>query len=144
MYWWNYEHLVVIFYRTAEPTAKKIHECCECGAKIFPGNKYQYYVGKWNDQGEGDWFSKGKTCLNCVEDWKNILRLFEASGNYKDAGLVHGLLKEAIQDAFNYGVIEKEHPLVQKWIFSDDIQTEKFFVDPKLQPPLFNLDEVTA
>lgn len=42
--------------------ARKAHKCCECGAPIAIGNKYEYVSGLW----EGA-FSQYKTCLACKE-----------------------------------------------------------------------------
>lgn len=47
---------------TSTPTARKDHECCECGEVIPCGAQYEKVTGVWD--GHGDTF---KTCLSCVE-----------------------------------------------------------------------------
>ena len=41
--------------------AKKEHTCCECGHKIQPVEKYEYFFGKW----DGVLYTY-KTCERCV------------------------------------------------------------------------------
>jgi hypothetical protein len=50
-------------------TARKVHQCYECGCSIDPGTKYEETFGKW----EGD-ISHFKTCHLCLEirDWARI------------------------------------------------------------------------
>ena len=42
--------------------AKKFHRCCECNREIKPGEKYQYYVSKFDGE-----FMAEKTCNECAE-----------------------------------------------------------------------------
>lgn len=42
-------------------TARKVHECNECGEPIRPGDRYEYAAGKWG----GDWMVY-KTCRLCA------------------------------------------------------------------------------
>lgn len=49
-------------YRERWSTAKIVHKCCECGATIHPGNKYQYVSMVW----DGD-FLTYKTCERCAD-----------------------------------------------------------------------------
>lgn len=46
--------------------ARKTYSCCECGAKIEPGEQYEYVFGKW----EGS-VSTFKTCQGCrdIRQW---------------------------------------------------------------------------
>lgn len=48
------------------PTARKTHECCECGSPILPGEKYYILRGMWHGE-----FEQFKTCAFCesVRDW---------------------------------------------------------------------------
>ena len=41
-------------------TARKEYTCCECKAKIIPGEKYEYVVGKWDGE-----ISVIRTCFIC-------------------------------------------------------------------------------
>lgn len=41
--------------------ARKEHLCGECRISIKPGEKYEYYVGKYDGE-----LSVQKTCLNCL------------------------------------------------------------------------------
>lgn len=47
------------FCTETHPTARKQHECCECGSVIDPGEKY------WNLTGMWDKFQTFKTCETC-------------------------------------------------------------------------------
>lgn len=49
-------------YAQDEVTARKPHKCCECGAEIPKGERYERFKGKW----EGEW-EEYRTCLGCVE-----------------------------------------------------------------------------
>lgn len=42
-------------------TARKSHQCCECGEAITPGDRYEHVRGKW----EGT-FSTNSTCEGCL------------------------------------------------------------------------------
>ena len=41
-------------------TANKKHQCCECGKRIIPGEKYEYAAGIWDSKAH-----VYKTCLDC-------------------------------------------------------------------------------
>lgn len=43
------------------PKARKEHTCCECGAAIIPGQRYERASGLW----DGSWDTY-KTCKVCV------------------------------------------------------------------------------
>jgi hypothetical protein len=43
-------------------TARKPHHCCECGATIAKGERYQSASGMWEGR-----FGRFHTCLPCVE-----------------------------------------------------------------------------
>ncbi|TYC93010.1 hypothetical protein [Novosphingobium sp. BW1] len=47
-------------------TARKPHRCCECGAWIKPGDRYNYVSGIWDNQPDSH-----HTCVECVQvrDW---------------------------------------------------------------------------
>ncbi len=38
------------YYRCAEHTARKIHDCCECSAPIVPGEKYLQINACWENR----------------------------------------------------------------------------------------------
>lgn len=42
------------------PTARRLHTCCECRARIVVGEVYQRITGVWDGQGE-----TFKTCMAC-------------------------------------------------------------------------------
>lgn len=48
------------FYHATIRKARKTHHCCECGAEIAPGERYQHVSRMWD--GFIDTF---KTCLLC-------------------------------------------------------------------------------
>lgn len=50
------------FYEVREPVARKSHECCECRAKILPGEKYVRCAGVWDF--EFDEFKQHMECAN--------------------------------------------------------------------------------
>lgn len=54
------------FCNETERTARKKYRCCECGETIPPGEKYIYWVGKWN--GEIDSYKWCKACRAFVND----------------------------------------------------------------------------
>lgn len=43
------------------PTAKKNHECCECGRIINTGEKYRVESGVWDGEP-----ARFKTCIDCI------------------------------------------------------------------------------
>jgi hypothetical protein len=49
------------WFKSYSRKARKLHSCCECGAAIVPGDRYQYNVGKW-----GGIVEEFKTCLTCA------------------------------------------------------------------------------
>lgn len=50
------------FYNATEPRAAKDYQCFECGDVIAKGERYEYFVGKF----DGDLLTQ-RTCLVCVE-----------------------------------------------------------------------------
>ena len=56
-------------------TARKEHECLECGEKILPGQKYEYVSACW----DGQW-GHAKTCWTC-----RLIR-----NEYMPGGFYHG------------------------------------------------------
>lgn len=48
-------------YKANERTARKSHQCTECGREIEPGERYECAVGDW-----GDGLSVYKTCADCL------------------------------------------------------------------------------
>ncbi len=118
MYWERCTESRLIFRRDEEPTARKEHKCCECGKTIKTGEKYSYFVGLWGDDyyyGCGDQFNTFKTCLECEKDWGEILTVFHENRE-EEACRVFGLLKEAIQDAFDAGFLKGGDRLVREWL----------------------------
>lgn len=49
-------------YNETWQTARKQHECYECGGTIQPGDEYQNIRGLW----EGEWFGAA-TCEKCAD-----------------------------------------------------------------------------
>ena len=118
MYWKNYTESRLIFSRDEKPTAKKEHECCECGGTIKIGEKYSYFVGLWGDgyyYGYAKQFGAYKTCLECEKDWGEILEVFHENRE-EEACRVSGLLEEAIQDAFDEDFLKEGDRLVKEWL----------------------------
>lgn len=67
-------------------TARKQHECCECGSTIDQGERYRVCCGVWS--GEFDYY---KHCEICAEAWD------KATSRLDDGcGLVFGQLWEYI------------------------------------------------
>ena len=60
------------FYRDKIVTARKRHQCGECGAIIDLGENYEYIFGV----SEGDAFT-AKTCLPCIEVRNTYFCLWE-------------------------------------------------------------------
>lgn len=54
------------FYQAIERKARKAHECCECTAKIAPGEKYVYIAGKWD--GDIQVYKQHLLCCQACED----------------------------------------------------------------------------
>lgn len=118
MYWENGPESRLIFSKNSEPVAKKEHECCECGKTIKIGEKYSYFVGCWND--DGNQFGTYKTCSECEKDWNEILDIFHANREH-EALRVFGSLEEAVQDAFDAGFLTESDQLIKEWL---DIEPE--------------------
>lgn len=80
------------FYDRVVRTARKVHQCYECGGKIAVGEKYENVAGLW----EGS-FSVFKTCERCVDirTWvKNSVPCFcWAHGNMTEDA------KETVEEA---------------------------------------------
>ena len=72
-------------FRTATRKAAKQHSCCECGAAIEKGEKYQYSSGIWD--GKPDSF---KQCMNCHE----IMVAAISDAGYCDEAPSFGMLLE--------------------------------------------------
>ncbi len=119
MYWENYEDQRLEFRKDEEPTARKEHECCECGRIVKIGEKYSYFFGVWQDFdfGAHRFVGAHKTCLECKQDWDEILEVFHNNGE-EDAMIVFGSLKEAIQDAYDASFLTEADQLhlVKKWL----------------------------
>lgn len=58
----NYEGEGMEFYHAKTRKARKPHVCCECGARIQPGQAYEHVSGKWDGA-----IGQFKTCSLCVE-----------------------------------------------------------------------------
>ena len=106
--------------RDEKPTARKEHKCCECKRTIKKGEKYSYFFGVWYEDGYGKFTGAYKTCLECEKDWCKILGVFHERGE-DEANIVFGMLKDAIQDAFDERFLTKNDELVEKWL---DIESE--------------------
>jgi len=115
----------LVFHIEKTPTAKKEHKCCECKGTIKPGEKYSYFFGVWDEYGSGKYAIADKTCLECEKDWGEVLDAFHNNGE-EDAIHIFGMLKEAIQDAFDAGFLEESDRLVKEWL---DIEAEESEVD---------------
>ena len=61
------------FFSAIKRTARKQHQCSECGDTIHSKDKYEYISGKWDGS-----FSKHKTCLPCLE----VREEFFCNGSY--------------------------------------------------------------
>jgi len=55
--------------KDTEPKARKEHKCCECGGKIYKGEKYVLTKGIWD--GEPATY---KTCRDCYNLREKIIR----------------------------------------------------------------------
>jgi len=67
------------------PKAAKPHHCCECGAEIKKGEKYELTKGKWDGR-----MDTHKTCIPCM-NVRNHLMV---------CGWVYGQLWEDIREHF--------------------------------------------
>lgn len=67
-------------------TARKAHKCCECGAEISPGEKYEDYNGCY----EGSW-SNYKTCWLCLAIRRDFFKCgWRFTGLREDFREAHG------------------------------------------------------
>lgn len=57
----DYDYEPDEFCHEIRPIARRAHICCECGAEIKPGDRYERVVGKWGMQIE-----RFKTCSLCL------------------------------------------------------------------------------
>ena len=116
MYWERCTDQRLLFNRGEKPTARKEHECCECGRIITIGEKYSYFFGVWEEYDHyGHLPGAYKTCLECEKDWAEILRVFHKNGEI-EACVAFGSLSVAIQDAFDAGFLKKGGRLLKEWL----------------------------
>jgi hypothetical protein len=108
-------HQRIEFWREKDKVARKNHQCCECGKDILPGEKYYYFVGKWQDSSGRSQLDEYKTCLDCKKDWSEILNIFHKNC-LSDACIVFELLNEAVQQALEEGLLDKNDTLAKKWL----------------------------
>ncbi len=76
------------------PVARKPHVCCECGAAIQPGERYQRSKGLW----EGHWWTEA-TCDPCSR----------IRNDFCPGGSMYGGLRDQIQDACGFDYLRAEH-----------------------------------
>lgn len=74
------------FFTKAIRKARKVHKCGECSREIQPGEKYEYYSGRYEDK-----FSVYKTCLDCV----SIRKAFFCEGYFFE--MIHDDLQNHIE-----------------------------------------------
>ena len=81
------------FSNRSHPKAVKIHWCCECGAGIRPGTRYQRTDGMWDNQ-----FSTFIRCRECAD----TVRFMTWWSKQVDGCFceVFGDLMESVQDAW--------------------------------------------
>jgi hypothetical protein len=116
MYWEGTEGQVCKHLWEDRPKAREEHTCCECWGTIPVGEKYLYIVVKWHDTLQQErFFDSYKMCLSCERDWKTVIAAFQENGE-KDARLIFGRLKGAIEDAFELGFLKRYDSLVQRWL----------------------------
>ncbi len=73
------------FFNTTQPTAVKVHKCCECSDPIEPGDSYERTVGVWDNE-----FATFKTCSSCQE----VSSWAKTSGYYIGFGALYETLDE--------------------------------------------------
>lgn len=94
------------FFSEAYRTARKEHKCIECGSKIFPGEKYYSYAGKWDDG-----LDSGKQHLLCLElcTTLNGYRHGKLKGSpERDCWVYFGGLFPEWNERFDYGEEKSE------------------------------------
>jgi len=74
-----------------KPKARKIHECCECGSAILPGELYENSSGLW------DKFETYKTCLFCADTRSSAVSDLKLMS---DEGIAFGELWECLEYDF--------------------------------------------
>lgn len=50
-------------------TARREHNCCECGVTIYAGETYEYASGVWEHKG-----ASYKTCIVCAEFREDFIK----------------------------------------------------------------------
>jgi hypothetical protein len=73
-------------YTNKTVTARKEHECCECGCAIKPGQRYELARGLW----DGEW-KTFKTCAPCAQIQKDFM----------SCGILHGGLWGELREIFS-------------------------------------------
>lgn len=92
-------------------TARKQHKCGECRNQIFPGDKYEYYVGVF----DGEIF-KHKTCSDCV----SLRKTFFSDGYYY--GMIREQLSEHISECYgeiSESKISELQPGAREWVCTE-------------------------
>lgn len=78
-------------------TARKPHRCTECGDNIEPGERYEYFYGKF----DGERFSY-HTCVPCVE----IRAFFSCDGSWMWGSVWDDM--EHLFDDFHHGCLDPQ------------------------------------
>lgn len=104
------------FFNVKEPIARKQYHCCECRAKIEPGEKYVYCIGKW----DGD-LSTYRQHLLCANACRHIRD--ESDGEC----IAFGGLKEHMGEMYwHNGAIKRRpnHAILRK-MYVDILRRER-------------------
>lgn len=107
-----------------ERQARKDHQCGECGSIIPKGARYYYRCGKWQPDVGSAYFWNTRTCLQCEEDWTEFCSIL-GQAEQSMCCIQHGELATRISEALDYGWIEENHPLVQRW-FPEEEPTPEY------------------
>jgi len=95
--------------------ARTIHKCCECGEEILPGKRYIHFRGIC----QGKW-QVYDMCSKCKEDWGMIIDWeWEEYITYTE-------LAYSIERGIDDRLIEKDDPLIRRWILIIEQRKKEF------------------
>lgn len=120
------------FHRSCMRTAKKKHQCIECGALIIPGERYYYEVAGIPDGWVSVW--QVKMCQRCKLDWEILESAYNGDGSVENVRSHYllselGTLRRSIWRAQEEGVLIDgiEQQMFLHWFLPGNIHPDQMW-----------------